>query len=187
MTATQITLITVADLEAMGNEAERLELIEGVPHEMPPSGIDHGDYQAILHLELAIFVRKNQLGRTYVSDAGFVMTRNPDTVLVPDVSFVSKERLPNGQRGPIGFAPFAPDIAIEVVSPSNTESEILRKTGLYLAGGVRAVWLVRPEQRTVTVFAPDAPERILQIDEALDGGDILPGFSLPLSDIFPFD
>jgi Uma2 family endonuclease len=187
MTATQTTLITVADLEAMGTKVERFELIEGVPYEMSPSGIDHGDYQAILHLELGNFVRKNRLGRTYVSDAGFVMTRNPDTVLVPDVSFVSKERLPNGQRAPIGFASFAPDIAIEVVSPSNTESEILRKTGIYLAGGVRAVWLVRPEQRTVTVFTPDAPERILQMGETLDGGNILPGFALPLVDIFQFD
>jgi len=184
MTATQITLITVADLEAMGNEAERLELMEGVVYEMLPAGGRHGRIQSDLNFELELFIRANTLGEIFGSDTGFVISRNPDTLLAPDLAFVANNRLTEGEDAPVGFIPFAPDLAVEVVSPSNTEPSMLLKTALYLAGGVRTVWLVRPEQRTVTVFTSDSPEQILGIDEALDGGDILPGFSLPLSKIF---
>jgi Uma2 family endonuclease len=79
---------------------------------------------------------------------------------------------------------FAPDLAIEVASPSKSDEELRLRTRLHLQGGTRQVWIVRPEQRTVTVFSADAPERTFMIDETLDGGDIVPGFTLPLASIF---
>jgi Uma2 family endonuclease len=102
--------------------------------------------------------------------------------LKPDVSFIARERLPDELW--IGIIPIAPDLAAEVASPSNRQADILDKVGLYLKAGTRLVWLVRPEARTVTVFRPDRPERILRIGEELDGEDVLPGFRLPLERLF---
>jgi Uma2 family endonuclease len=79
---------------------------------------------------------------------------------------------------------FAPDLAIEVATPSKSDEELRLRTRLHLQGGTRQVWVVRPEQQTVTVFSSDAPERMLTINDSLDGGDVVPGFTLPLASVF---
>ncbi|MCC6790193.1 MAG: Uma2 family endonuclease, partial [Thermomicrobiales bacterium] len=176
-------LMTVEEVQAMGSRAERVELIEGELREVPASGFRHGSLAGRLVYYLSAFVLPAGLGEVVTADAGFVLGKNPDTLLAPDVSFVSYGRSPS-DRIVRGFAPFAPDIAVEIESPSNTQSELLRKTSLYLSGGARLVWLIRPEQRTVTVFRPDEPEVVLSESDTLDGGDVLPGFALPLRTLF---
>lgn len=178
------TLLTIADLEAMGAAAEHLELVRGVAREMSPTGNEHARISAVLVWQLSAHIKTRDMGEIYTAEGGFIVARNPDSVLAPDVAFVAKERLPEDGSDIVGFTPFAPDLAVEVASPSNTEAELLLKTSLYLAGGTRLVWIVRPKPQTVTVFSPDAPERILTLDETLDGGDVVPGFSLPLSGLF---
>jgi Uma2 family endonuclease len=176
-------LITVEVLEQMGSDSERYELIEGKLHELPASGFHHGTLAGRLAYYLNATVLPGGLGEVATADAGFIVGRSPDTLLVPDLSFVSFERSPAGELVK-GFAPFAPDVAIEIESPSNTQSELLRKAALYLAGGTRLVWLIRPDQRTITVFFPDKPEVVLTESDVLDGGQVIPGFELPLRTLF---
>lgn len=176
-------LITAEELERMGTQAERLELIEGELHDVPAAGLRHGAISGRLAYHLSSFVADRGMGEVVTSETGFIVGRNPDSVLAPDVSFVACERLRGDELEP-GFAPFAPDIAVEIESPTNTQTELLRKVALYLNAGTRLVWLVRPVHRTITVFRPDRPELVLTETETLDGGDVLPGFQLALSDLF---
>lgn len=177
------TLLTAAELERMGPDGERFELIEGELREVPPVGMIHGNLGGDLFTHANVHVLDHRLGAMFNSDTQFVVTPDGRNVFRPDGSFVRLDRLPSGRLRE-GIGPFAPDLAIEVVSPSNSESEILRKVAIYLRGGSKLVWLVRPRQRTVTVFSPDRPELVLASTDILDGADVLPGFSLPLAKLF---
>ena len=180
MTTTR--LYTVADLEAFGSDAPFI-LIDGrlVQEEMG-SGGRASQLAGLLVTYLNIHVRPARLGRVYGADGTFVLQRNPDTVLVPDGAFVRAERLPPGDDR--GFIELAPDIAFEVLSPSNRPTEIARKIERYLSAGTSLVWLVDGDQRTVTVHAPDAAAVTLLEGDTLDGGAVLPGFALPLAELF---
>lgn len=181
MVITQV--LTADDLEAMGAEGERYEIIRGVLREIDGMGLRHGSDGGRLHGFLWMFVWEHGLGEIFTSDTRFELPGNPPPTLAPDISFVRADRLPAGDI-PAGIGRLAPDLVVEIASPSNTEADILEKISAYLTGGVRLVWLVRPERRTVTVFRPDAPEVILGEGETLDGGDVLPGFNLRVADIF---
>lgn len=185
MVATARKLITVADLESMG-DSEGWELVKGKMRELSPMGGEHGIVASRLLLRVGVFVEHHDLGEMFTAETGFVVGRDPDRVLAPEVAFVSASPLPRDGATWLSFVPFAPDLAIEVVSPSNSESEILRKVAIYLRlrGGSKLVWRVRPRQRTVTVFSPDRPELVLGAADILDGADVLPGFSLPLAKLF---
>jgi Uma2 family endonuclease len=176
-------LLTAAELEAMGAAAERLELIEGETIEVAAAGGAHGILGGRLIGFLSMFLAQARLGEVVNAETGFVVTRDPDSVLMPDVSFISAAKLP-AEAFWQGFVPFSPDLAVEIESPSNTQSDLLRKIALYLEGGTGIVWLIRPNQQTVTVFRADAPERVFGIDDILDGGTVLPGFELPLAELF---
>jgi Uma2 family endonuclease len=175
--------ITIEDLAALPPEFDRYELIEGELVEVSPASGDHGEVGSELHGRLWAYLHGRIVGRLFILDPGFVIARNPDTLLAPDIAFVSAERLAPGQRFP-QYVGFAPDLAIEVVSPSNSRRELQRKVRLYLAAGTRLIWLVRPAQRTVTVIGRDQPERVLTENDTLDGGAVLPGFTLPLRELF---
>ncbi|MGI8477706.1 MAG: Uma2 family endonuclease [Thermomicrobiales bacterium] len=183
MVATARKLFTVADLESM-DDSEGWELVKGEMRNMSPASGEHGIVASRLLLRVGVFVEHHDLGEMFTAETGFVVGRDPDSVLAPGVAFVSASRLPRDGATWLSFVPFAPDLAIEIVSPSNTESEILEKIALYLRGGTAQVWLGRPKQRTLAVYSQGAPERILTIDDTLDGGDLLPGFTLALADIF---
>jgi len=176
-------LITAAQLLAMGSEADQTELVEGELVKMSPASGDHGRIGSDLHGFLWMHVRAHRLGQLFTVETGFIVGRHPDSVLAPDVAFVSVDRLVANQQLP-GFVPFAPDLAVEIESPSNTRAELRRKIELYFGGGSRLVWLVRPTRHTVTVFAPELVEVVLREADTLDGGDVLPGFRLPLTDLF---
>ena len=168
---------------ALGSRADDYEMVRGVLREAEAMGGLHGALGGDLHLDIAFFVRENNLGLVFTSDTQYELIRDPRTVLKPDISFIASARLPREGVWE-GIIPIAPDLAAEVASPSNSEAEILDKVGIFLSGGTRLVWVVRPRYRTITVFRPDRPERILTIGDELDGEDVLPGFRLPLTKIF---
>jgi Uma2 family endonuclease len=176
-------LLTIEEIEAMGPGAERYELIRGVLREVEGMSERHGAIGGRLHVYVGGFVFANDLGEVFISDSRFIFPGNPPSWVAPDIAFVSAARLPRSDFAE-GYSRRIPDLAVEIKSPTNTEAEILEKIGVYLAGGVRLVWLVRPVQRTGTVFRPHGPELVLGEHEVLDGEDVLPGFRLPLRDLF---
>ena len=184
---TTTRLITADELLTMphreGRNDIRLHLIRGELKKMAPTGGTHGILCARLGAALNNFVESNQLGFVFGAETGFVMERDPDTVLGIDVAFVSSERM-KAVENLEKFVPFAPDLAAEVLSPSNTVNEIDEKIAFYFAAGARAVWIVNPKRRTVAVYSSPYEVRILSERDTLGGGDVLPGFSHELSKLF---
>ena len=175
-------LITVEDLPYLPPDEDRWELVAGQLVREPPPGFEHGGISAAVGARLLAFVHEHRLGRVF-GEAGYLLASDPDTVRAPDASFVSTERLATaGRRGP--YLVGAPDLAVEVVSPGNTRHEVVQKVGEYLAAGARAVWVIDPRRRTVTVHRPGCDPFPLGAGETLDGNEILPGFRLPVSEIF---
>jgi Uma2 family endonuclease len=177
-------LVTAAELEVMGSDA-RFELIQGVLHEMSPSSSDPSAIAARLLFELGTLVYRNQLGILTGADGGYFLERNPDTVIEPDGGFIRAERLDlwPGRRG---FFPGHPDIAIEVLSPTDEPAEIPQKMEIYQRTSVPLVWWIDPARRTATVQAAGKPIRHLNDADSLDGESVLPGFKFPLSVLFDF-
>ena len=177
------TLPAIADpFVELGVEAGDYEIIRGVLREAEAMGGLHGATGGDLHGLLWAFNKEHDLGLVFTSDTHFLLIDEPRTILRPDISFVATARLPDEIWE--GIIPLAPELAVEVASPSNRQAEILEKVALYLAGGTRLVWVVRPKQQTVTVFRPDQPEQIVTRDGELDGGDVLPDFRLSLAELF---
>jgi len=138
----------------------------------------------ILTEYLAVFVRSHHLGRVRV-ETSFLIDPARGQERRPDVAFVSYDRWPRGQRLPRGnAAPVVPDLAVEVVSPSNTATEVQTKRHEYFRAGVRAVWVVFPDQFEVHVFTAPTSVRILARNDELDGGAVVPGFRLPVAALF---
>jgi Uma2 family endonuclease len=113
-----------------------------------------------------------------------LLKRGPDVVRAPDVWFVRADRVP-ADGIPVSFWPGAPDLAIEVLSPTDRVGAVLRKVREYLDAGVRLVWVIDPEARTAGVFRPGRTEHFIDDDRILDGEDVLPGFTLPLREVLP--
>jgi Uma2 family endonuclease len=137
-----------------------------------------------LSTPLDVFVTKQDFGIVLDSEAKYRLARDPDLVRRPDISFVSWQRLPGRQIPVEDVVDFAPDLAVEIISPTNRATEIEQKIEDYFANGVRLVWVVYPDQKHVYVY--DAPNkcRILQPGDSLDGGVLLPGFHVTLTDLF---
>ena len=127
------------------------------------------------------YVFDHDLGDVY-SDAGWILEADPDTVLAPDIAFVRKARL--GDVNEEGFGRTFPDLAIEVLSPSNTAAEMMLKLEIYFRSGVSAVWIVDPKRQRAEIHRNDQPVIRLGLDDALEAPDLLPGFSLTLRDLF---
>jgi Uma2 family endonuclease len=175
-------LWTAEDLLALGEEA-RYELIEGRLVPMSPTGFLHGDVALALAAALRAFVHPRRLGRIVVGEVGFVLRRNPDTVRAADIAFVRRERLPAGDL-PRGFFEGAPDLVVEILSPSDRYTDILRKVSEWLEAGAAMVWVVDPEHHGVMVFRPDGTLRLLGESDSLEGEEVLPGFRYPVGELF---
>lgn len=174
-------LLTIEEFADLPDDGWRLELVRGHVVREPPAGIDHGGISALIVTALVEFVGERKLGRVMTAESGFVLSEEPPTVRVPDVSFLRADRLDFDTRG---FAPFAPDLAVEVLSPSNTVSEIHDKVLDYLDAGTRLVWVVDPASRTVTVYRSRDEIRLLRADDEIGGANVLPGFRRRVAELF---
>jgi Uma2 family endonuclease len=158
------------------------ELVRGEVVTMPGPGFEHGEVQVNVAFAIKGYLKPNPIGRV-VSESGTITERNPDTVRGPDVSFYSKERIPLDARV-VKYPEQSPDLCVEIVSPSNTKRRLREKIKEYFVAGVRMVWLVDPEDRSVTVLRAPDEGRLLYEGATLDGGDVLPGFSCKVADLF---
>ena len=187
MSITETKLMTADELLALPNYVDgsdrRYELIRGELRTMSPTMPLHGVICGRLTVKLGVFVEEHELGEIFGAETGFLVETEPDTVIATDVAFISRERLANAETLE-KFFPFAPDLAVEVLSPGNTVQEIDEKIALYFSAGSRLVWVFKPKQNTVAVYRSPFDVRILGEQGTLDGGDVLPGFSLELSKLF---
>ena len=148
----------------------------------PQPGYMHGNIQIRLGSVLARHIAEHRLDLECVGPVGFVLQRDPATVRGPDLAVFHRSRVPS--HDPVGFVEGAPDLAIEIASPSNTHTEIGGNVGDYLEAGARMVWVVHPETRTVVVHAPAAASRSYGTKEELDGGDLVPALRISVAGIF---
>lgn len=182
--STTTELLTAEDLWRRPNDHMRHELVRGELRTMAPAGGEHGYIGMQLSVQLANYVRQHKLGVVLCAETGFVLTHNPDTVRAPDAAFISQTRIPITGI-PQKFWPGAPDLAVEVVSPSDKLREIEEKVDDWLAAGTALVWVINPKRRRVTVYRPPRSVTILTADEELDGQEVVPGFRCRVGDLFP--
>lgn len=186
MTATHIKPrpITAEELLKLHSEGVRGELIRGVLCETMPPGVDHAAIVANLTGILGVFTRRQRpRGRLLAGDPGIWIERGPDTVRAPDIAFYAAERMAPGDAVP-GYAEIVPDLAIEVASPSQTVTEVNDKARMWIDAGVRLVWIIWPRWGTVEILRPGEDVIELSGDQAVDGGDILPGFLTTVTEIY---
>ena len=179
-----IAPITATQLFWSRDAKTRRELIDGRLLERPFLPFICGVIGQKLAVALHVFVRENDLGALTNAGTGFRISRNPDTVLAPDIGFVAKDRLPADLSTLVGFFLGAPDLAVEVVSPGDTYGEVETKVARYLDAGTRLVWIVRPKQKRVEVHRADGTSALLSLDVTLSGEEVVPGFILPVARIF---
>jgi len=161
----------------------RLELVRGKVVEMPVASPLHGYIVMMLCRLLLDFAYERQLGIVYGDGVGYALNDDPATVRIPDASFIARERVP-ASGFPRRYWPFAPDLAVEVVSPSNRATDVHEKAREYLQAGGQLVWIIWPETRTATVYVQGGESYNLTEADALDGGTVLPGFAAPLAALF---
>ncbi|HEX8671450.1 MAG TPA: Uma2 family endonuclease [Longimicrobium sp.] len=180
--ATQIRTSTADELLRMPSDM-RCELIEGEIFEMTPAGRPHGRIASRFHGRLEPYVRERELGEAYVAEFGYRVETNPDTVLVPDVSFVTAAREHEFEEDE-GYFPGAPDLAVEVISPTDRYSEVALKVQKYLKAGARMVVVIDPPKRTLIVHQSRSEVLILKEGDVFDAGDLIPGFQVRVRDLF---
>lgn len=183
MTTIKTELLTAEDLLRLYSEGVRGELIRGVLHETMPAGFKHGWIVMKLGALLMNFIQPRALGTLVGTDSSVWLEHDPDTVREPDIAFTRAERLPPG--GPVdGYSEAVPDLVVEIVSPNDRPGEVADKTAMWLSFGVRLVWLVRPDSRTIEVHRSSGEVETLGESDALDGLDVLPGFRCDVAAVF---
>lgn len=176
-------LITADDLLKLPDDGCRYELVRGELKQMAPAGHEHGRVAVRFTWRLAQHVEANQLGAVYAAETGFLLAKDPDTVRAPDVAFVNRQRL--AETGTVeGYWPGSPDLAVEVVSPRDTYSEVEDKATEWLAAGTTIVLVLNPRKRTVTVYRSLNDITILNETATLNLDEIVPGFQVAVVDIF---
>lgn len=180
---TTAPLLTADDLLAMPDDGHRYELSQGKLVRLPISSNESSDIAGGILFALRGYAYPRQLGWVTGDDGAYILRRNPYTVRIPDVAFVLTDRMPPQEQRRC-YLELAPDIVVEVVSPSDNQKDVQAKVHEYISFGVRLVWVVYPVQRTVAIHTADRPEHFLHEEDTLDGGDVLPGFTLSVADIF---
>ena len=176
-------LLTAEEFASLPLGDMRSELIAGVLHTMPPTFEDHSESTARLTIILGHYVLTHELGTMYAAETGFLIARNPDTVRAPDIAFTRKERVPSDSPAP-RWVPVVPDLVVAVASSGDRPSELRQKAAMWLEAGVRLVWVALPTQRVIEIYRVGLPVTTLDEAATLDGGDVVPGFSTPVSTIF---
>ncbi len=177
-------LWTAEDLLDFQNSPWQHELVQGVLYRMPPTGFDHGRIESLFSAFLTIHVTTNQLGQVASGDPGFIIARNPDTVIAPDIAYISHERLKSAISTD-RFLTIAPDLVAEIVSPNDRPREVQEKVERWLQFGVQAVVVIDPKSQTLTVHQSLDQKRIYGLDNTIDLNFVVPGFSLPMRQLFP--
>lgn len=177
------TLMTVEEFMLRPEPANGAleELVDGKVITMPPPGAEHGILAVNIASELRTFVRPRKLGWVASNDSGTILKHNPDSVRGPDVAYYSIERVP---AVPQGYFEVAPDLAVEVISPSDSASYVQKKVVQYLEAGVRMIWVVYPASRDVVVYHSLDRVQHLTEQQSLDGGSVLPGFTYRIAELF---
>ena len=176
-------LLTAEDFAALPTKGMRLELVRGEIRARAPTFGDHGDTAGALHAMLGYYIRQHRLGRIYAAETGFLLARNPDTVRAPDIAFIQTSRVTPDARA-AKWNPVIPDLVTEVISSGDRPTEVSDKVRMWLDAGVRLVWVVYPVEHEVVAHRPGQPEIRLAESDALDGYDVVPGFTLPVGEIF---
>jgi Uma2 family endonuclease len=170
-------VFTAEDLLRLPDDGSRYELVHGELRTMSPAGSRHGRIAARLIIHLGSHVQVRSLGVVFTSETGFLIARDPDTVRAPDAAFVRTERVIDTAS----YFPGPPDLAIEVISPRDSYSEVEEKTIAWLRSGVTAVIVVDPSTRSVTVRRSSGA--VIPAD-AIEVEDVVPGWRLPLAELF---
>ena len=178
---TKPKLMPAEELLLMPNDEMQRELIRGVLTEDIPPGDEHGVLVARIGWLFANYCEENDYGEVRAGDSGFLLERVPDTVRGPDLAWVSPDRL---SEPVAGYAELAPDLVVEVKSPSNSNREMTDRAMMWLSHGVRMVLVADPRPVNLTVFRPGEPPATLGENDVLDGGNLLPGFSTPVWRLF---
>ncbi len=182
-THTETKLLTADDLLRLYGEGVRAELIRGVLCKNMAAGVDHGKYVMNLAFAFGGFIKSRRLGSLIGSDSGIRLESDPDTVREPDLSFISSEKLPLGSSVP-GYSEVVPDLVVEIASPSDSRRAVNDKARMWHSHGVRLIWAAYPDTRSVDVHLEDGSIATLTENDDLDGGNVLPGFTCQVSDIF---
>jgi Uma2 family endonuclease len=177
-------LLTAEEFRLLPEPADggKQELVRGEVITMPSPGFRHGVVQLNSGSILRAYSKTTQRGRVTV-ESGILTQRGPDTVRGPDVAFWSIERLPFDLE-PEAYPEVAADLCVEILSPGNRRSKMLEKLREYFACGVRMVWVIDPEDKTITVYRTPERGQLLHCGATLEGEDVLPGFSCPVSEFF---
>ena len=183
--ATTSRYVTDEELLQAPRDGQKYERVDGEMR-VSPAGARHGAVIVRLTIRLGAFVAERGLGHVFDSSTGFRWpgrkADRPDNVRSPDVSFVAAGRFPE-EREPVGFSTIPPDLAVEVLSPSDRPGDVLEKVGEYLDVGTRLVWVIDPENRTSVVYRSLTDVRVIGETDSLDGEDVVPGFACPLKDV----
>ena len=178
------TTVTTADeLALLSDATARYELIRGELITMTPPGWKHGTVAMRVGFIFSTFVEENQLGRAFAAETGFLLERDPDTVLAPDFSFISKASWPDKEPSQ-AYWPGPPDFCVEVVSKSDRPKSTREKAEQWIKFGCCLVWVIDPAEETIEVFTPNDDSRIFIGDESISGDPVLPGFECRVSDFF---
>lgn len=174
--------MTAADLLALGDAGNSMELVRGRLVVLESPSTYHGRVQGILHVLVGSYVRAHGLGAVFGQDTGFKIASDPDTVRAPDLAFVDRARVAQIARH--GYAALAPDLVTEILSPSDRPGAVLAKAGEWLEAGVRLVWVIDPDRQVATAYRDDGSVMTVSSDAEVDGEAVLPGFSFRLSELF---
>jgi len=174
-------LHTIESFEQLA-DVDRVELIHGELREMAPPSEDHNDVVREVVWRIENYIRPRGYEKLFI-ETSFTINSSPASVLIPDIAFLSENRL-DPERDTSKLVGVPPELAIEVISPSERPGKIQEKVQLYLDGGVRVVLLIDPRRRVATIIRPDQVELEIGPEATVDLSDIIPGFDMPLSAIF---
>lgn len=181
--ATQSKLMTAEELLEMPDDGMAHELVRGELRTMPPPGLRHEAIALRVGVRFAPFIEAHELGIA-VGGPGFRIEHDPDTVRAPDFAFIAAGRLPPGEV-PAGYPNLAPDLLVEVVSPSDSAADVHEKILQWLAAGTRMALVLYPKSRSMALYRSATDIQLLGPDDIFDGADVLPDFSCRVRDLFP--
>jgi Uma2 family endonuclease len=173
---------TEAELQALPDDGFIHEVVNGELVMSPKNNPEHGFICTELSFALTTFVKREKLGAVFDSSTGYWMQN--ENCRAPDVSFVSKERLRGLKRPATEFFRFAPDLAVEVLSPNNTRAEIQERLRDFFSSGTRLAWVINPEMKTAEICYSLEKRKLIGPNGELDGETVVPGFRLKLAELF---